>query len=149
MRSLATTKLALCGGLLVFGCSGGAGPATPPFSPFGSEPSGGSSEPSGASNEMPGGTGQPSLDTLCAEVCARFGEACPSTAMTNCAGSCSADATQYPSCLADLRAFLVCADTAAITCSSSGSLGIDSCGSSETALSNCLAAGQSATGASG
>ena len=53
MRPFTTAGLALCGAMLAFGCSSGTGPATPPFDPFGTDPSGSSSEPSGASNEAP------------------------------------------------------------------------------------------------
>lgn len=122
---------------LVSGCGdGGGGPASPAFDPFGSEPSGASSEPSGASGESPP-TPQ-SIADLCVTVCARFEAACPSSTATNCAGSCTADATQYPACVSELQSFLICAGTAPITCPSSATVGLEACASSEIAFEDCL-----------
>jgi hypothetical protein len=142
MRFLVTASLALGGAILVSSCGGGAGPATP-FDPFGTDPSGSSSEPFGASNETPGGQ---SISALCTEVCGRFMATCPSTTQTNCAGSCAADAMQYPNCVPELQAFLVCANAAVITCSPSGSVAVESCLASESAVVNCLQISQGTTG---
>lgn len=148
MRSFATAGLALCGALLVFGCSSGTGPATPPFNPFGTDPSGSSSEPSGASNEAPPAAGGQTISSLCSLVCGRFEAACPATTMTNCAGSCSMDAVTYPNCVPELQAFLDCAESGAITCTSSGAVSISACTSTEVAFANCLQSSAPGTAAS-
>src|SRR5512146_3516434 len=96
MKSLLTVTLALGGALLVAGCGGGGGPASPTFDPFGSESSGASSESSGASTEGPGG--KDAIANLCATDCARIKAVCPSAAGSNCVASCQAELVAYPAC---------------------------------------------------
>jgi hypothetical protein len=149
MNFLAVTGLALGGVMLVSGCGGGTGPATP-FNPFGTDPSGGASEPTGGSNEMPpsGGQGTQSVAQLCVDICARIEASCPGYASANCASGCSQSATEFPNCQADLEAFLSCAGTASLTCTGQ-SVQVPSCMASELSLESCEASGTRTTPTAG
>jgi hypothetical protein len=145
MKWLVTASLALGGALLISGCGGGSGPATAPFNPFGSDPSGGSSEPTGASNEGPSGPG--TIADLCATDCVRVASACPSAAGSNCVASCEAESMAYPACTAQVQAYLACISTAAINCAGNGSLDASACAESRLALTACSNPGTTVSGA--
>jgi hypothetical protein len=125
------------------GCDGGAGPAMPPFNPFGNDPSNVSSEPAGGSNETPpsSGGGQ-TIAQLCATDCARIAAACPSAASPNCLSSCDAEPQTYPACISQVQAFLECYTTAAISCTTtygtSTSTSVSGCTAAEQALVSCI-----------
>jgi hypothetical protein len=127
----------------VVGCDGGAGPATPPFNPFGNDPSNASPEPAGGSNETPpsSGGGQ-SIAQLCATDCARVAAACPSAASPNCLSGCDAEPQTYPACMSQLLAFLECYTTATISCSTTyGTSSASGCTAVEQALVSCVSPG--------
>jgi hypothetical protein len=138
MKGLVIAALAFGVASLVSGCgSGGGGPASPAFDPFGSEPTGASSEPTGTSPEgSPGGTAV--IAELCATDCARIMAACPSAAGTNCVASCEASFLSYPACAASVQAYLSCISSIAIICSPYGSLDVSACQASQIAAQNCL-----------
>ena len=147
MRLLVTIVLALGGAIVVSGCGGGAGPATPPFNPFGVDSPGSTTEAQGGStNETPPPTGGQSLAQLCATACAEIGTACPMAAGTNCTSSCVNAPAMNPTCAAEFEAFLVCITTTPITCSSYGSSSIDApaCTALEETVASCLNAGTAA-----
>jgi hypothetical protein len=147
MKGLVIAALAFGVASLVSGCGGGSGgPASPAFDPFGSEPSGNSGEPSGATGEAP--PAKQSIGDLCVTVCARFEALCPGGTTAYCAGSCAGDATRYPNCVPELQAFLLCADTTALTCGPSGGVAAESCGNSEVAFESCLQASYPGAGSS-
>jgi hypothetical protein len=138
MKFLVTGSLALWGAMLVSGCGGGAGPPTP-FNPFGTDPSGTVPEPAGSSGETPPSGGQ-TIGQLCANVCAQIEASCPSYASGSCDSHCNQAATQYPSCVGELKLFLSCAATAQITCNGQ-SVQVPSCMSSQISLESCQAGG--------
>jgi hypothetical protein len=121
--------------MLVSGCDGGAGPATP-FNPFGTEPPGTVSEPPGSSNDQ-------TIAQLCATVCAHVAAACAAYASTNCPATCNQAASQHPNCLSELQAFLSCAATAQITCTGQ-SVEALACTSSQSVLASCQGDGSGA-----
>ncbi len=121
------------------GCSGGgAGPAAPTFDPFGTEPAGGVDETPPSSGG--GGQGQ-TIAQLCATDCSRIAQACPSAAAYDCASSCAAGAQMYPNCEALYQSFLACVATAALTCTSTGSVQISACEAATYAYETCVTAG--------
>jgi hypothetical protein len=137
MRLCVIAMLALGGA--VVGCSGGGGPATPPFDPFGNDPSNASLDPAGGSNEMPpsSGGGQ-TIAQLCSTDCARVAAACPTTASSNCVSSCDAEPQTYPACVPQVQAFLECYATATITCSTTSGTSASGCTAVEQALVSCI-----------
>lgn len=142
MKFLVTASLALWGAMLVSGCDGGAGPATP-SNPFGTDPSGSRSEPTGASKETPSSSGQTTAQ-LCATVCAHIEASCPSYVSTDCAGGCSQALSAIPNCAAEVQAFLSCAASAQITCSGQ-EVEFPSCASSQAILAACESSGTGTT----
>jgi hypothetical protein len=138
MKGLVIAALAFGVASLVSGCgSGGGGPASPAFDPFGSEPAGASSEPAGASGEgTPGGTA--AIAELCATDCGRIMAACPSAAGTNCVASCEASFLAYPACAASVEAYLSCIASIAIICTPYGSLDVSACQASQLAAQQCI-----------
>ena len=139
MRLLVIAVLALGGA--VIGCGSGAGPAMPPFSAFGVEPSGSSPEPAGGANETPSSGSQQSIGQLCAVDCARVAAVCQSTASTTCLSSCEADSSEYPACRAQEQAFLTCYATATLTCNGDGTVQATACAAAQQALLGCLSPG--------
>jgi hypothetical protein len=151
MKLLLTTSLALWGAVLVSGCAGGAGPATP-FNPFGTDPSGSRSEPPGGSNnEAPppsgggGSGGTQTLAQLCAAACAQIESSCPTYQSTDCATGCTAAAAQIPNCQAEYEAFVSCVATAYITCNGQ-TPEFPGCTSSEDAVTACQGGTVTSTG---
>jgi len=138
MKGLVIAACAFGVASLVSGCgSGGGGPASPAFDPFGSEPAGATSEPTGASGEgSPGGA--TAIAELCATDCGRIMASCPSAAGTNCVASCEASFTAYPACAASAEAYLSCISTTAIVCTSYGSLDLSACQGSQLAAQACV-----------
>jgi len=141
MRLLVASVVALGTAVVAAsGCGGGAGPATPPFSPFGVDPSIGSTEPAGGSNEAPppSGGSQQSIEQLCAAACARISLACPSAAGPTCISGCVAEPATVPACVSQVQAFLACISTAPLTCSSYGTFDAPACMTVEVAVADCV-----------
>jgi hypothetical protein len=141
MRLVVMAVLALGGA--VIGCGSGSGPATPPFSPFGNDPSNASAEPAGGSIETPAGSsgGGQSIEQLCATDCARVAAACPTSTSSTCVSSCAAEINAYPSCTSQLRAFLECYATATISCMASYGASASGCTATEQSLVSCISPG--------
>jgi hypothetical protein len=138
MRLCVIAVLALGGA--VVGCDGGAGPAIPPFDPFGNDPSNASPEPTGGSDQTPpsSGGGQ-TIAQLCSTDCARIAAACPTAAASNCLSSCEAEPQMYPACVSQVLAFLECYTTATISCSTTyGTSTVSGCTAAEQALGSCI-----------
>jgi hypothetical protein len=135
MKFLGTAPLALGCALLVAGCGGGGGPASPTFDPFGSESSGAASESSGASTEGLGG--KEAVADLCATDCARIQSGCPSAAGSNCVASCQAELAAYPACTVQAQQYLECIATIAIVCSPGGSFDASACRGSLNVWDSC------------
>ena len=139
MRVLVIAALVM--GAAALGCGDGAGPAMPPFAPFGNDPSNTVSEPPGGVVETPpsSGGGQ-STAQLCATDCARIAAACPAAAMANCVSGCEAEPQMYPGCTAQLQAFLTCYESATLTCNGTSVEATGCTGAAQTLL-DCLTAG--------
>jgi hypothetical protein len=112
--------------IVASGCSsGGAGLPTPsdPFgndsaSTSGSEPTIGKPEPgAGGADPVPGSGG--TIEALCARACVHIQASCPGNAGGSaCAADCAESAVEdFPTCMAEFRAFVVCIGTARLTCS--------------------------------
>jgi hypothetical protein len=151
MRFLVTTSLALWGAMLVSGCDGGAGPATSPFSPFGTDPSGSAPEPAGGSTETPpggGGQGTQSIAQLCAAACAHIEASCPTYQSANCGSGCTSASTQFPNCAGEFEAFVNCVIGAQVSCSGQ-SVDVPGCASSQDAVATCEGAQGTTTTSTG
>lgn len=145
MKGHVAATLALGGALFLAGCgSGGGGPATSPFDPFGSEPSGASGEPSGPSSEGPASSD--TIANLCATDCSRIMSACPSAAGSNCVGSCEASFLEYPACTSQAQAYLECIANITIVCSGGTSIDVSGCAQSVQALESCINPGSTVMG---
>ena len=137
MKGQVAAILVLGAAMIGSGCDGGGnGPASPPFDPFGNEPSGASSESSGSSTEGPGASD--TIAALCATDCTRITSACPSAAGANCVGSCEASFQEYPSCTSQAQAYLECLANTAIVCSGGGSIDVSACVQFVDALDSCV-----------
>jgi hypothetical protein len=142
MKPLLLLERALAGALLICGCSGEGGPAIPVGTPFGVETAGGGSEPAsgagtlGGSENSPPGAGA-SIAEICAFDCMRVEALCPDGMSSSCPSSCSAFANMYPTCLAQLRAYFLCVETAAIACEANGQISVN-CPNEISAVSNCV-----------
>ena len=149
MKFLVTGSLALWGAMLVCGCGGGAGPPTP-FNPFGTDPSGSVPEPAGSSGETPpaGGPVEQTIGQLCATVCAHIETSCPSYLSGSCASQCNQAATEFPSCLGELKLFLSCAATGQIICNGQ-SVQAPSCMPAQISLESCEGGGTVTTSTGG
>lgn len=139
MRVLVIAVLVLGGAGL--GCGDGAGPAMPPFGPFGNDPSNAVSEPPGGAVETPpsSGGGQ-SIAQLCATDCARIAAACPPAADAGCVSGCEAEPQMYPACTAQLQDFLTCYESATLTCNGTSAEATGCTGAAQVLLS-CLSPG--------
>jgi hypothetical protein len=122
-------------------CEGdGAGPATSPINPFGTEPS----TASAVGVEPP--TGGSSLAALCARACAHIEAVCPGTGSPNCADDCVTSGP--PGCDTQFRAFVQCVATAPLDCAS---MQIDTlaCQTQLNAINSCLSGTSGGTGSGG
>jgi hypothetical protein len=130
------------------GCgSGTAGPASPPFDPFGNETITKTGDEPVVSGIDPGpGNGGQSIAQLCAIDCVRIEAACPGGAGDTCVSSCSAVPSRYPQCTTEAQAYLACVATAPLGCSG-GTVDTSACDDTGIAFSQCAnAAGTSAGG---
>ena len=131
---------ALACALVICGCSGQGGTALPIGTPFGNEPAGdnGSELPAGSGTEGGGSPGAGgSIEQICAFDCMRVDATCPGSGSGSCASSCATLPSQYPNCVTQVRAYLVCVETAPITCDMGGGASVD-CPNQINDLSNCL-----------
>jgi hypothetical protein len=150
MRLLVTGLLVVGAAIVASGCDGGAGPVTPPFSPFGTDPSGSTTEPAGGSNEpASGGGGSQTIAQLCATDCARAAATCPTSGASDCVSSCGAVPAMYPGCVPQIQAYFACIATASLTCSSSGSVDATGCMNAEQLVLDCIGSGTSVTSTGG
>ena len=137
MKWLVTASLTLGGAILLSGCGGGAGPASPPFDPFGSsEPTGSSAEKPGTPDE--GSAAAAAIDTLCAVACGRITAACPYPPGNNCVVSCESEFLAYPACVAQGQMYLSCISETPISCSGYGSLDLPACRGFELVFQHCI-----------
>jgi hypothetical protein len=136
MKWLVTAGLALGGAILMTGCGSGTIPANPPFSPFGSDPTGASSEPAGTSNE--GAAGPGAIDALCALNCGRITTVCGGAGQPNCVGSCESEFLLYPKCAAQAEALLSCLTAAPVRCYGNGIFSGASCTEAESEFQSCI-----------
>jgi hypothetical protein len=136
MKWLVAASLALGGAILLSGCGGGAGPASPSFDPFGSEPTGSSAEKPGTPDE--GSSGAAKIDTLCSVACGRIMAACPAPPGSNCVVSCESEFQAYPACAAQGQMYLSCIAESPISCSGYGSLEVQACRGFELVFQHCI-----------
>jgi hypothetical protein len=124
---------------LASGCSGGPGPASPTFNPFGTDPaSTGADDPVTTGNETPPPQtpAATSLPALCAQVCAHIASACPGAADPTCTDKCSA--VDPMGCDAEVKAFFSCLVSAPLTCEGNNNVSAPTCMTSENAVSDCI-----------
>jgi hypothetical protein len=140
MKPLMACWRALACALLFCSCSGEGGTAAPVDNPFGTEATGASAEPASGPGTLGENDGQPgagtSLAQICAFDCTRVGAACPNISSAGCAESCSSLASQYPSCLGELRAYFLCVESAPLDCS--GGDVVTGCDVQRNAANNCI-----------
>ena len=130
----ACASLAAC--LAAGACSdGGAGPASPPFDPFGTEPS-------GSTTIEPEAPPAATIEQACARACAHVLSLCPAAAGgAECAPECAASITSFPGCEAEFRTFVSCIATAPLTCVDT-TINAPACDGASLALGNCVEGGQ-------
>jgi hypothetical protein len=133
-------------------CSGTGGPASPTWTPFGTEPApSGGSEPAvggpepGTSGQEPGGPGQdPSpvseetIVGMCAAVCARLAPACGGNdSIVGCTSDCAREVLAAGVCQPLYLDFVRCIKTAPLVCDGTDVALPDECYGSILALSDC------------
>jgi hypothetical protein len=131
---------------LICGCAGEGGTALPIDNSFGTEsPGSNGSEIPGAGSGSGGGGGAPtgsgaSIEQICSYDCMRIDGLCPGSSGTTCVSDCSSLPTLYPSCVAELRAYLLCIETAPVTCGMGSQVNID-CPTQINAVDTCVSSG--------
>ena len=139
----------LASALVATGCNSGDGGPASPSNPFGTDPapntgfedpgSGGIDRPPSSSTNTPPATA--SIDQICTYDCQHIESLCPGgSGGASCPASCAQAATYFPGCETQFKAYLVCVETASVTCSS-GSAQISGCDAQITAVESCSSGG--------
>ena len=134
-----TRAFAACAiAMLASACADGGSSSTvrPPF-PFGTDPAPvtGSEPTIGGNDSLPGQ--ERSIGELCSAACTNLERGCPGVGGGDCQPSCVGNASDFPTCAAEFRAFVACIATAPIFCSGS-TVQITACDGTQSAFERCL-----------